>query len=740
MTNSGLITDLSSCHNIGSVPLACDDEDEILSPESSGVEASSESLVITTEGNSEVESHHVPEIGMKFSSEEEALKFYKKYAMERGFKVRKGKVQRLADKSLVKRYFYCSKEGFRSKKQPTNTKKFTRKETRTGCKAMIQISFKNEECSISHFISEHNHDLQGLTQWYYIDSCSKIPEADPLIQPTCEIEVAKEAEAVAHARFFDMSYSKHLRATKSNILQPEDAQGLIDYLKKLQVEDLSLFYTFQVDAECHMTNFFWRDSRSKIDYYYFGDVLILDTTFKTDRYNMICAPFLGLNHHRRHVLFGCAFLLDESVESFTWLLGTFMEAMGRRQPKTIFTTDCLAISEAVEVTLPKSQHLLCKQLVCQNAKQHLSMYYGHPGFERDFYCCLFDYQSEGEFQSSWSSLLEQYNLHENPWLQNIHTLRSKWSYLFCKMTFCAGINSNQGLEYNANVFQNAKSEAMMLWEYVLKYEKAVEHQRREELHEDFGCTASEPELSLSSPMKKQAASVYTPTMFNIFRSELIQSMSVPLKRMAKTGSIVTYKTKGENTESSIEFNSQDSTITCSCKKFESEGILCAHALKVLNIRNIFHIPPQYILKRWTKSAKDGVVEGEYNGEEIADNSESLCKSKFMHKAVNFITKSVAVKKTRQIAERYLDIALKEVDDELKKGNEHHNTKDAEVNHEGVKNTSSVARVDWQEKVAKDLYLNPGETSKGTMEFQIQKKRKNEVREKMNSPSSSMSLP
>ena len=37
--------------------------------------------------------------------------------------------------------------------------------------------------------------------------------------------------------------------------------------------------------------------------------------------------------------------------------------------------------------------------------------------------------------------------------------------------------------------------------------------------------------------------------------------------MAKTGSIVTYKIKGENTKSSIEFNSQDSTITCSCKMF-----------------------------------------------------------------------------------------------------------------------------------------------------------------------------
>nr|POE60859.1 hypothetical protein CFP56_39868 [Quercus suber] len=78
--------DLSTCKNTGSIPPACNDEDKVLSLESRGVEASSESLVITTKGNREVESHHVLEIRMKFSSEEEALKFYKKYAMEIGFK------------------------------------------------------------------------------------------------------------------------------------------------------------------------------------------------------------------------------------------------------------------------------------------------------------------------------------------------------------------------------------------------------------------------------------------------------------------------------------------------------------------------------------------------------------------------------------------------------------------------------------------------------------------------------
>ena len=35
------------------------------------------------------------------------------------------------------------------------------------------------------------------------------------------------------------------------------------------------------------------------------------------------------------------------------------------------------------------------------------------------------------------------------------------------------------------------------------------------------------------------------------------------------------------------------------------GILCKYALKVLNANNVFNLPPQYIMGRWTKYAKRG---------------------------------------------------------------------------------------------------------------------------------------
>ena len=59
---------------------------------------------------------------------------------------------------------------------------------------------------------------------------------------------------------------------------------------------------------------------------------------------------------------------------------------------------------------------------------------------------------------------------------------------------------------------------------------------------------------------------------------------------------------GKN-EHVLKFSTLGDRVNCSCKKFEFVGILCCHALKILDINNIKKIPEQYILNRWTINAK-----------------------------------------------------------------------------------------------------------------------------------------
>ena len=74
---------------------------------------------------------------------------------------------------------------------------------------------------------------------------------------------------------------------------------------------------------------------------------------------MICAPFVVVNHPWKNVLFGYAFLLNETAISSAWLFETFLESMGNQKPKTIFTDQCQAMKNVIRVMFPDTCHCLC---------------------------------------------------------------------------------------------------------------------------------------------------------------------------------------------------------------------------------------------------------------------------------------------------------------------------------------------------------------------------------------------
>ncbi|KAK0595387.1 hypothetical protein LWI29_006104 [Acer saccharum] len=649
------IEQLSSCGNM--LPPESDGE-YLMSMESDEEEEESEST-----------DDFQPELGMKFSSEEEAYKFYTTYAERIGFKVRKGKVNRLSNGTIRKRYLYCSREGFKCSKEATKTTaKYHRKETRTGCPAMVQFTIENGKWEISCFIPKHNHELEGKSK-LIVGSHINAMEDHSMNKAKTEVE----AEATNCVESHDKYFTSLLHDEKTNCIQLVDGQSLIDCFRHIQLKEPSFLYTMQVNDKNRITNFFWMDGRSKIDYDFFGDVLILDTTLMEGD-SMVFATFLGLNHHGKCVLFGGALLLDGSIASFVWLLRTFMDFIGRRQPKTIFTGwfHCQAMEAAIKLVLPETQHLLGAWYVLQNATKHLPECCGQSDFDKLFKKCIFDCESEEDFESMWGSLLEQYELRDDIWLKSLYALRRKWSHFCFESTFSAGLRSIQGQESISKYLHKLTSEIKSITpsDFVLHYLKTVEQQRREELEEDFHGTTI---ILRSSAILKQAAKVYTCSMFRLFQEELLGCLSLGIEEISHGVSTTKFKLTDQESGTKtkfVEFNSLESCVTCSCKKYESVGILCDHALKVLNMKNIFHIPPQYILKRWTKSAKDGVVAVEDVQEsegEVADESMRhmhMYKTKLKRKASDVITKTLAVDNqlTWMRFEDDLNMALKRVEE------------------------------------------------------------------------------
>ena len=75
---------------------------------------------------------------------------------------------------------------------------------------------------------------------------------------------------------------------------------------------------------------FWCDTQCMLDYAAFGGVIVFDSTYKINLYNLPFVPFVWVNHHYRTVIFGCGIISHENAKSYVWLLKTFTETNAQK--------------------------------------------------------------------------------------------------------------------------------------------------------------------------------------------------------------------------------------------------------------------------------------------------------------------------------------------------------------------------------------------------------------------------
>ncbi|XP_038698084.1 putative protein FAR1-RELATED SEQUENCE 10 [Tripterygium wilfordii] len=65
---------------------------------------------------------------------------------------------------------------------------------------------------------------------------------------------------------------------------------------------------------------------------------------------------------------------NETTSSFIWLFESFLESMGNKAPKTIFTDQDQAMSNAIEKVFPNTRHRLCEWHIAKNATTNILSY------------------------------------------------------------------------------------------------------------------------------------------------------------------------------------------------------------------------------------------------------------------------------------------------------------------------------------------------------------------------------
>ncbi|ONI25239.1 hypothetical protein PRUPE_2G291000 [Prunus persica] len=637
----------------------------------------------------------VLEVGTEFESDEHAYKSYNKYARLVGFNVRKDWVNRSkVHGQVVSRKFTCSKEGYRRKdKRDVNVKKH-RKETRTGCLAHMIITRQPDgKYRVTQFEEQHNHGnvnssiAQALPEQHNHDNVNlSIAQALPE-QRECTVPEAADADSVKElgslsksaldsmnrgfrvresVDSFALDFENYLQSERTRDMKEGEVGRLLHYFQRQHFENPSFFYAIQVDTDDKVSNILWADDNMVSDYDHFGDVVCLDTVCRADKNCLPFVQFVGVNNHKQVVIFSAALLYDDTVQSYKWLFQTFVESMSGKKPKAILTDQDAAIVEAINSVLPETDHRICTWQMCQNALKHLNhIVKDTESFANDFKSCIYDEKDEDGFVYAWGNMLDNYGLQQNDWLKWMFREREKWAVVYGRNTFFVDRKGSHLVESLFHDLRNYLYSDLDVLDFVKYFERLVDEQRYKEIEANDEMNRCMPRLMGNVILLKHASDVYTPRAFEVFQRGYEKCLNIVVNQCSENGPLFEYKTNifGKSREHTVTFNSSDDAVICSCKKFDSVGFLCSHALKVLDHMNIKVVPSKYILKRWTKNARLGSAR-ENDVSSIRDNPKLVVASRYKNMCGRIImlsAKASASEEAFQFAVGQLDEVMEGVE-------------------------------------------------------------------------------
>ncbi|CAN1146267.1 Protein FAR1-RELATED SEQUENCE 5 [Linum perenne] len=250
--------------------------------------------------------------GMTFSSLLEAENWYDKYAKACAFTTRRFKLEHNAKRVVYKRIVVCARQGQR-KASDKDREREPRSDRRCGCKArmVVKLNSDNSTWRVHEFTKLHNHDMVGKQQQRYMTNNRGIIDVagdliksrlDAGMRPAQIMKLAvHEAGGHANVGYVDTDIYNFAYKNRTQQINGGDAANALTYLKSRKDEDKEFFLEHTENDEGQLMNLFWADSISRTDYACFGDLLLFDTTYKKNHYNI---PLFGSGLVSVRVCFG----------------------------------------------------------------------------------------------------------------------------------------------------------------------------------------------------------------------------------------------------------------------------------------------------------------------------------------------------------------------------------------------------------------------------------------------------
>lgn len=152
-------------------------------------------------------------------------------------------------------------------------------------------------------------------------------------------------------------------------------------LQELQTLDL-WFIDHQLDGHGQLKQLFFAFEPSLDLLKMYPDVLFIDYTYKTNKYNMPLCIFNGVSASNKSFYIGFAFLRHEDKDLHHWILSRVRELFRRvgkeEGPKVVLTDKEDVLIAGLEEVMPASYHILCVWHINKNILARATKFFPRP--------------------------------------------------------------------------------------------------------------------------------------------------------------------------------------------------------------------------------------------------------------------------------------------------------------------------------------------------------------------------
>ncbi|KAL7105840.1 hypothetical protein ACP275_07G070800 [Erythranthe tilingii] len=532
-----------------------------------------------------------------FESLDDAEKFYTLYADVVGFGIRKQGVKRKTADDIIKyREWVCACEGFRRRPKADYTRKREAKVvTRCGCIACFRVAHDrfSGHYSVTKFERQHNHDLRGYKKRYISmpDKCMLNLITDAGFRPCQAMDLLEQlAGGVGKMSFTRKDGYNWLNSMRLKRIEGGDVNTIV-----------SFFYKYTVNDQGALSKLFWCDGASRAEYEIFGDVLIFDSTYKTNKYFYPLVIFSGTNNHGSTFIFGASFMYNETIESYRWLLQAFLEAMNGKVPGSVLTDQDSSMVAAISSEFPGAKHRLCSWHLGRNVRQNIEV----ADFCSDFMRLLKEPCSIDEFEISWLNMVEMYEVAEKQWVIDMYKKKEMWAEAYFRGHFMAMACTTQRAESMNSLIKLAVTQMMSFAEFVNQFERKIQGLRSSFLSQQNDLEKFKPAVRESplQGLEKHAASICTKQIFYMIREEIEAEQGLLVENHIKISEehckfIFKNYNKSDDARYYVIIDKFNSIFACSCLKLESEGVPCRHIISSFKFMGMTEFPEKSIHTRW----------------------------------------------------------------------------------------------------------------------------------------------